>query len=85
MNLALALVAGFLLGMAHFGGLWLTVCRAVRSSRPVLLVMLSFFVRIALLAALVALVGKGSMWYTCAALAGVCLARLFCIRRVGLD
>ena len=47
--LAYALMAGIILGALYFGGLWVTVNRLPKARHPALLVLLSYFLRIALL------------------------------------
>ena len=44
---AVATVVGILLGLFYFGGLWWTLRRVMKSSRPGVLILLSFFVRTA--------------------------------------
>jgi F1F0 ATPase subunit 2 len=45
-NISLAAVAGLALGLFYFGGLWLTVRRITCSTRPALLMLASFVVRL---------------------------------------
>ena len=46
MMYAIAAVAGILLGIVYFGGLWLTIQRMGQTDRPVLLLMSSFVIRL---------------------------------------
>jgi F1F0 ATPase subunit 2 len=45
-NFSLAVLAGLVLGLLYFGGLWLTVRRIACSKRPALLMFGSFAVRL---------------------------------------
>jgi F1F0 ATPase subunit 2 len=45
-NLSLAVLAGLVLGLFYFGGLWLTVRRITCSKRPALLMLGSFVFRL---------------------------------------
>jgi F1F0 ATPase subunit 2 len=63
-TLAAGLVAGVVLGLVFFGGLWWTTQRLATSSRPAILVSVSLLVRVAVLAAglfLLAQVGSGAL------------------------
>lgn len=74
-HLAGALVAGSAIGLFYFGGLWLTVTRILGSRNPHLLLIGSFFLRLAVsLAAFYALVPWG--WQAMAvAMAGLLITR----------
>jgi F1F0 ATPase subunit 2 len=63
-TLAAGLLAGVVLGLVFFGGLWWTTQRLATSSRPAILVSVSLLVRVAVLAAglfLLAQVGSGAL------------------------
>ncbi|HKL25314.1 MAG TPA: ATP synthase subunit I [Desulfuromonadales bacterium] len=79
-HLMIALLAGSAIGFFYFGGLWLTVQRIPSSSRPQLLLVGSFFLRLFLsLAAFYLLVPWG--WPAmAAALAGLIMIRQILIR-----
>ncbi len=83
-HLAVSLVAGAATGLFFFGGLWLTVRRIPTSRGPHLLLIGSFFARLAVvLAAFYALVPWG--WQAMAvALAGMLIVRQLLVRRKGL-
>ena len=75
-TLAAGLVAGVVLGLVFFGGLWWTTQRLATSSRPAMLVSIRLLVRVALLAAglfLLAQVGSGAIL---AAALGLLAARI---------
>lgn len=74
-QLAASLIAGGLIGTFYFGGLWLTVKRIPTSGNPHLLLVSSFFLRMAVsLAALFALIPWG--WQAlAAAMFGLLIAR----------
>lgn len=75
--LALAIVAGSLLGMLFFGGLWWTVRRMASGGRPHLLAAASFVLRTALvMGGFYLLLGAG--WpYLLGAMAGFIAARTY--------
>jgi len=74
---AMAVPAGFLLGLLFFGGLWWTVQNIAGSSRPSLLLIASFLVRTAALLAGFYFLLLAGWQYLLAALAGFLLARTF--------
>ena len=47
LHITLALIVGLALGIFFFGGLWLTVKKAVNAKTPALLFLVSSFVRVA--------------------------------------
>ncbi|MBE0576422.1 MAG: ATP synthase subunit I [Desulfuromonadales bacterium] len=74
-HLAGALVAGSAIGLFYFGGLWLTVTRIPDSRNPHLLLIGSFFMRLAVsLAAFYALVPWG-LQAMAVAMAGLMITR----------
>jgi F1F0 ATPase subunit 2 len=76
MTHALALVLGGALGVAYFGGLWLTVRRLADRRRPRLLLVGSWGARLVLVAAgFAALAAWGTWTHLVAALAGFVAAR----------
>jgi len=81
--LSLSLLAGVALGTLFFGGLWLTVRATARSRRPVLLVLVSFWVRLAVVVAVFVLLARGHWQWAVAALLGFILARLVLVRLLG--
>ena len=81
--LAIALVVGLVLGVAYFGGLWLTVKRLPTSRRPALLFLGSFLARTALVVAGIYLVMDGRWERVALCLAGLLVARAVLTRRLG--
>lgn len=84
--LLLAGVAGAALGLVFFGGLWYTVRRLLKSSRPLLLLVVSFVVRTSLtLSGFYLLIsGQSSDWkHLLAALVGFFLVRVLLMRQLG--
>ena len=79
--IALAVPAGFLLGLVFFGGLWWTVQRITGNTRPAPLLIASFLVRTAALLAGFYLLLTAGWQYLLAAMAGFLLARAVLIRR----
>jgi len=84
LSYALALAAGFLLGLAFFGGLWWTVQRVSRDPGAAWLFPLSSLVRTALLLAGFWWVAGGNLTRLALCLAGWLIARRLMIRRCGL-
>jgi F1F0 ATPase subunit 2 len=78
--LALAALAGAMLGLMFFGGLWWTLRRAAVSPRPALWVGPSFLLRIAVATGGIYLVGDGVWPRLAACLAGFILARMAALR-----
>lgn len=74
-QIVIALLAGGAIGLFYFGGLWLTVQRIPSSSRPQLLMVGSFFVRLALSLAAFYLLTPWGWPAMAAALAGLIIAR----------
>ena len=73
----LSCLAGALLGLVFFGGLWLTVRHLPRSRRPALLMLTSLLLRFTLvLAAFYAMTVLAGWPHTLAAAAGFTLPRL---------
>lgn len=66
---------GVLLGLAYFGGLWLTLQRLSSSRRPALVAFASFLIRTALLLAAIYWVMDGRIERLLALMAGFLLAR----------
>ena len=79
--LFLAFVAGIVVGLFYFGGLWLTVQRLPQTRRPAVLSLVSLFIRLGLTLAVFYLVmaGRGERLLAC--LAGFLLMRLVLVRR----
>jgi len=81
--LALALVAGVGLGLFYFGGLWLTVRRIPASRHPVLLTLGSFVGRTVAVVLGFYLVMGGHWERLLASMAGLIVARILLVRRLG--
>lgn len=80
LSLALALVAGVLLGAMFFGGLWWTIQRGVSSKRPGLWFFGSLLLRTSITLAGFYLVGRGHWERLLACLLGFLIARLVVTR-----
>lgn len=70
-----SLVAGVLLGVLYFGGLWLTVRRLPTAHSPAMLLLASFLVRTALVVSGIYLMMNGRWEPASACLGGFLLAR----------
>jgi F1F0 ATPase subunit 2 len=79
--LFLAFVAGIVVGLFYFGGLWLTVQRLPQTRRPAVLSLVSLFIRLGLTLAVFYLVMAGRWERLLACLAGFLLMRLVLVRR----
>jgi F1F0 ATPase subunit 2 len=77
-----AALAGALLGLMYFAGLWWTVQRVRRARHPVLLVAASFGLRAALAVAVLFLIMSGEVMRLLVALGGFLLVRTVVLRRV---
>jgi F1F0 ATPase subunit 2 len=77
-----AALAGALLGLTYFAGLWWTVQRVRRARHPVLLVAASFGLRAALAVAVLFLIMSGEVMRLLVALGGFFLVRTVVLRRV---
>ncbi len=76
-TLVAALLAGAVLGLVFFGGLWWTVRRGVTSPRPALWFVASLVVRLALTLVGIYLVSGGAWQRLLACLLGFWLARMW--------
>ena len=79
LNMVLAFVAGLALGTLFFGGLWLTVRKAVVSKKPAMLVFGSFVFRMAIVLIGFYLIGAGNWQRLLAALMGFIITRFLVI------
>ena len=79
LNIGLPLIAGLLLGVLFFGGLWLTVKKIASSKMPALLVLSSFIFRIGIVVAGFYFVGLGDWKKLAACLIGFIVARFAAI------
>lgn len=73
--LSLSVLAGVLLGMIFFGGLWWTVQKIAAGNNPYLLSLASFVLRTALVMVVFYLLLQADWRYLPAALAGFIIAR----------
>ncbi len=80
--LTIALIAGMLLGVFFFGGLWWTVRKGLASERPALLFSISLLVRTAVVLSGFYLVMGDNWQKPLAALLGFALARVVVTRLV---
>lgn len=71
-----SLVAGGVLGLLYFGGLWWTVHKVQKSNRPILFYSVSFATRLILIATCLILLLQVGSWHLLISLAGFYLARL---------
>jgi F1F0 ATPase subunit 2 len=76
----LALLAGSVIGLFYFGGLWWTVGRLVRSPRPALWSVTSFWIRTVVSVSVFYLVTGGHPERLLLALFGFMLVRIFMVR-----
>ena len=83
LTLALAGVAGIVLGALFFGGLWWTVRRALSSKRPALWCLGSFLVRAGIVLAGFYVVAGGHWERLLAGLLGFVIARYLVTRLAG--
>lgn len=79
LKMILIFIAGLALGTLFFGGLWLTVRKAVSSKKPALLILGSFVVRIVLVLAGFYFIGAGNWQRLLMVLAGFITARFMVI------
>ena len=85
MNLIYPFMAGLLMGVFYFGGLWFTVRKLPYTDSPALWVFVSFGFRL-----MIVLIGfyiiMGSHWENAVvALVGFVLVRLFLVRRISIS
>ena len=80
LDLALALVAGTLLGAFFFGGLWWTVQKGLTSERPALWFFGSMLLRTGLILAGFYFVSQGHWSRLAACLGGFLIARIIVVR-----
>jgi len=78
-------MAGVILGLIFYGGLWWTVCRLPRVSHPALWMLASFVLRIGVAVAGLALLTAGDWRRLVAAVLGFLLVRLVLVRTMGDD
>jgi F1F0 ATPase subunit 2 len=83
-RILLSAAAGLLLGLAFYGGLWLTVRRLAVTPHPFVWTMGSFLLRMALALAGFIWIADGRFEYALACLAGFVLGRLAASKAVAL-
>jgi F1F0 ATPase subunit 2 len=83
MNWIFALSAGAGLGLAYFGGLWLTVIGVVRQPSGAVLVPVSGAARFILLGLGLAILSRQGTGSILAALGGLWLSRWYMLRTIG--
>lgn len=76
-------LAGLLLGLVYFGGLWYTVQSMTRAKRPALLFFASFAVRLVVVLGAIYFLGLGDWRRMAVALLGMIVMRMFLTRRLG--
>lgn len=72
-------IVGIALGIIFFGGLWLTVKKAVTSTKPALFILVSFVIRISLVLLGFYFITAGNWQKLLMALAGFIIARFLVI------
>ncbi len=80
LSLALALVAGIMLGVIFFGGLWWTIRKGASSKRPALWFLVSFLLRMSIAMAGFYFIGREHWERLLACLLGFIIARLVVTR-----
>jgi len=83
MNLFVGLIVGLALGLAYFGGLWLTTRRLSTNQAPAGLAVLRRSGRLALVAGGLVVLSQLGLGPLLAGLAGMWLSRGFLIARLG--
>jgi len=83
MSWIVAMSAGLGLGVAYFGGLWLTVTSVLRRPASAALVPISGAARLVLLGLALAFFARQGAGSMVAALGGLWLARWYLLRRIG--
>ena len=78
-KMIIVFIAGLLLGTLFFGGLWLTVKKAVTSKKPAMIILGSFIFRISLTLAGFYFLGSGNWLRLLLALLGFISARFLVI------
>lgn len=81
--LIFSFLVGGVAGSLYFGGLWYTVRQLPTTSRPALLLLGSFLLRLTLLLGALHLLTSAHWSYLLSALVGLLLARTLLIRRWG--
>lgn len=76
----ISVIAGGIAGIVFFGGLWVTVKRAVTMRQPALLMIASLIVRAAIVMAIFYVVSTGEFVRLAACMAGFLLVRAFIVR-----
>jgi F1F0 ATPase subunit 2 len=82
MSLSLAVLAGLLLGLFYFGGLWLTVRRLPSSKRPGMLMLGSFTARLLITLCGFVLLMDGNWERIVACMAGFLATRFVITRKL---
>lgn len=80
--LIFALLAGIILGLIYFLGLWETVRRLPQARRPILWMLASLILRLAFILAGLYLIGHGHWDRLIAALIGILIVRTILVRRI---
>ena len=83
MSWIVAIGAGAGLGLAYFGGLWLTVCQVARHPSRTAWIPLGHLARLSLLGLGLAGLSRHGAGGILAALGGIWLSRWFLLRRLG--
>jgi F1F0 ATPase subunit 2 len=78
--LAVSALAGALLGLAYFGGLWLTIKKLRQSARPAWLLAASYIIRLAVVLVGFYLVSAGRIERLAVSLLAFLIARFLMIR-----
>lgn len=81
-SIAVSIIAGCLLGLLYFGGLWLTVRKIHEVAQPGLLILASFVVRMAAVLSGFYFVMSGDATRLIACLAGFLVVRQVMVHRI---
>lgn len=83
MELLLFLVAGIVLGIIFFGGLWLTVKKGLRAKNSGLIFTVSFAIRMAIMLVSLYYIAQFGWKNVLACLVGLLIARVLLVRLTG--
>ncbi|MDP4285223.1 MAG: ATP synthase subunit I [Bacteroidota bacterium] len=85
LNMLSALIAGVILGIIFFGGLWITTQKGLRSKRPALVFTGSFIIRMTIILVGFYFIGQNSWQKLLTCLAGFLVARVVIVRLTQKD
>jgi F1F0 ATPase subunit 2 len=82
MMYAIAAVAGILMGIIYFGGLWLTIQRMSQVNRPILILSGSFIIRLGMVLVGFYLVSDGRLEFLAVSLVTFFMTRFYFISKI---